>query len=87
MFKHILEDMKLLRLEMPEKLVRATEHIPDMAGRRLKSCGIRDSPHDSDGSVYFRIASFSRLWQAFQDRLLRHPSRRVRVDQDEYEEG
>jgi cysteinyl-tRNA synthetase len=52
-----LEDCELLRLEKAERLVRATEHIPDMvqAIRRLSDSGYT---YRSDGSIYFRIASF-----------------------------
>lgn len=52
-----LDDIKLLRLETPEMLVRATEHIPEMvtAIERLSDKGYT---YESDGSVYFRIAKF-----------------------------
>ncbi len=55
--KAFLEDCSKLRLESPEKLVRATEHIPEMvdAIERLSATG---HTYSSDGSVYFRIASF-----------------------------
>ncbi len=52
-----LEDARLLRLQQPERMVRATEHIPEMgdAIRRLEATGFT---YRSDGSVYFRIAKF-----------------------------
>jgi cysteinyl-tRNA synthetase len=51
------EDMASLRLERPEFVPRATEHIPEMIDlvRRL---GERGHTYQADGSVYFRIASF-----------------------------
>ena len=52
-----LEDSAKLRLERPERLVRATEHIAEMAEliRRLSEKGCT---YKSDGSVYFRISCF-----------------------------
>jgi cysteinyl-tRNA synthetase len=55
--KAFLEDTAALRLERPERLVKATEHIADMVGviRKLTE---RGCTYESEGSVYFRIASF-----------------------------
>jgi cysteinyl-tRNA synthetase len=53
-----LEDMKTLRLEKPEKLVRATEHIPEMAEFIQKLVQKGFAYRAEDGSYYFRIASF-----------------------------
>jgi cysteinyl-tRNA synthetase len=52
-----LEDCRTLRLERPEVLARATEHIPQMAQAIGK---LADTGHtySSDGSVYFKIATF-----------------------------
>jgi cysteinyl-tRNA synthetase len=51
------EDMAALRIERPERMPRATEHIPDMIDliSRLEQ---RGHTYSADGSVYFRIASF-----------------------------
>jgi cysteinyl-tRNA synthetase len=51
------EDMTALRIERPEHMPRATEHIAEMIGliERLRQ---RGHTYDADGSVYFRIASF-----------------------------
>jgi cysteinyl-tRNA synthetase len=53
-----LEDMLTLNLEMPEKLVRATEHIGEMAEfiKQLEEKGF--AYRTEDGSYYFRIAKF-----------------------------
>ncbi len=52
-----LEDMRSLNLEMPEELVRATDHIEDMVAliERLTKKGFT---YPSDGSIYYRIAKF-----------------------------
>src|SRR5215467_1144462 len=53
-----LEDMHTLNLERPEQLVRATEHIQEMAEfiQKLEQKGF--AYRAEDGSYYFRIASF-----------------------------
>jgi cysteinyl-tRNA synthetase len=55
--KAFLDDCATLRLEQPERLVRATEHIREMADaiHKLEESGYT---YRSDGSVYFRIAKF-----------------------------
>ncbi len=52
-----LDDCATLRLERPERMARATEHIPEMAAAIHK---LEDEGHTyrSDGSVYFRISTF-----------------------------
>jgi cysteinyl-tRNA synthetase len=51
------EDMATLRLERPEEMPRATEHIPEMIAliERLRA---RGHTYEADGSIYFRIATF-----------------------------
>jgi cysteinyl-tRNA synthetase len=53
--KAFLDDCATLRLEQPERLARATEHIKEMADaiHKLEDDGYT---YQSDGSVYFRIA-------------------------------
>ena len=55
--KAFLEDAAALRLERPERLLRATDHIADMVAliQRLTAEG---HTYSSDGSVYFRISTF-----------------------------
>jgi cysteinyl-tRNA synthetase len=51
------EDLATMRMERPEHVPRATEHIPEMVdliGRLIA----RGHTYTADGSVYFRIASF-----------------------------
>jgi cysteinyl-tRNA synthetase len=52
-----LDDSALLRLERPEKLVFATDHIEDMSQFIEKLAASRHT-YASDGSTYFRIATF-----------------------------
>jgi cysteinyl-tRNA synthetase len=52
-----LEDARALRIEVPEILPRATEHIPEMVAlvKRLEGRGLT---YSRDGSVYFSIGRF-----------------------------
>src|ERR1043166_6309236 len=52
-----LEDCAALRLERPERLTPATEHIEDMVAA-IERLGEASHTYHSDGSVYFRIATF-----------------------------
>jgi len=52
-----LEDCQALRLERPERLVRATDHIQDMV-EAIEKLSQANLTYRSDGSIYFRIASF-----------------------------
>ncbi len=52
-----LEDIRTLRLETPEHLVRATDHIEDMV-RLIERLGEKSLTYSSDGSIYYRIAKF-----------------------------
>lgn len=81
--KAFLDDSALLRLERPERIVRATEHIQEMieAIRGLEANG---HTYQSDGSTYFRIASFpqyGRLSRLHMEGM----QAGARVDVDEYE--
>ena len=55
--KAFLDDSQLLRLERPERLARATEHIQEMA-QAIQALTDKGFTYCSDGSIYFRIASF-----------------------------
>ena len=52
-----LEDCAKLRLERPERLVRATEHIHEMI-QAVETHTDKGVTYSSDGSVYYRIANF-----------------------------
>ena len=52
-----LEDTAALRLERPERMVKATKHIPDMV-HAIEELGARGYTYQSDGSVYYRISKF-----------------------------
>jgi len=52
-----LEDMATLRLERPEHVVRATEHIGEMV-ELIQQLGAKGFTYESDGSTYYRIARF-----------------------------
>jgi cysteinyl-tRNA synthetase len=51
------EDMAALRIERPEHMPRATDHVPEMIDliSRLQA---RGHTYSAEGSVYFRISSF-----------------------------
>ena len=52
------EDLEALRVQRPEQIARATEHIPRMVDliQRLAAAGA--AYQTDDGSWYFRLASF-----------------------------
>ena len=51
------EDMAALRLQRPEHMPRATDHIPEMIAL-VERLTARGHTYAAEGSVYFRIASF-----------------------------
>ena len=80
-----LDDCAALRLERPEKLVRATEHIADME-KAIHGLGEKGFTYTSEGSVYFRIANFPEYGKLSKiDFGGMRPG--ARVDQDEYEKA
>lgn len=52
-----LDDAATLRLERPERIVLATDHIPDMV-QAIQKLAERGHTYVSDGSVYYRISTF-----------------------------
>jgi cysteinyl-tRNA synthetase len=56
--KAFLEDSALLNIERPENIVRATEHIPEMAHFIHDLADKGYAYRAEDGSYYFRIAKF-----------------------------
>ena len=51
------EDTAALRLERPERIVKATDHIQDMV-TAIEKLGVGGYTYASDGSVYYRISKF-----------------------------
>ncbi|MFN7994417.1 MAG: cysteine--tRNA ligase [Bryobacteraceae bacterium] len=83
--KAFLDDCALLRLETPEHVVPATEHIHQMADaiERLTAAG---HTYQSEGSVYFRIASFPGYGKLSHNDFSGIRAG-ARVDVDEYEKA
>src|SRR6266581_106506 len=50
-------DRKLLNLETPEFLVRATDHIPEMI-KLVQTLAEKGYTYQSEGSIYFRVEKF-----------------------------
>ena len=77
------KDCHLLRLERPEKIPAATDHIPEMI-RLIQSIEAAGLTYENGGSTYFRIAN----WQEY-GKLSRLDVSGIqpgaRVDQDEYD--
>jgi cysteinyl-tRNA synthetase len=83
--KAFLEDCAALRLEPPERLVPATEHIDDMAAA-IEKLAAGDHTYTSDGSVYFRIGSFPGYGKLSHNDFSGNMAG-ARVDVDEYEKA
>jgi len=82
---HFWEDADALDIERPEVTPRATDHIPEMVALigRLMKCGCA---YHSDGSTYFRIASFPRYGVLSGNKLAGNiAGGSARVEADEYE--
>ena len=79
-----LEDMDLLSLERPERLVRATEHIQEMAGFIAALVEKGFAYRTEDGSYYFSIAKFPEYGK-LSKKDFTGMEVGARVDVDEYE--
>lgn len=78
-----LEDSATLRLQRPERIVRATEHIDEMVAA-IQALTANGHTYVSDGSTYFRIATFPQYGRL--SRLhFEGMQAGARVDVDEYE--
>ncbi len=77
------EDMATLRMQQPEHMPRATDHIQDMIAL-VERLTARGHTYTADGSVYFRIASYPEY-----GRLARLDAAGIqdgaRVDSDKYD--
>jgi cysteinyl-tRNA synthetase len=79
-----LDDMQAINIERPDKIVRATEHIPEMAHL---IAGLRDRSvayQAEDGSWYFRIAKFPQYGK-LSKKDFSGLETGARVDVDEYD--
>ena len=80
-----LEDCKSLRLESPERWTPATKHIDDMVAA-IERLSATNHTYESDGSVYFRIASFPGYGKLSHNDFSGNIAG-ARVDVDEYEKA
>ena len=78
-----LEDTAALRLERPERIVKATGHIPEMVAA-IQTLEQRGYTYVSDGSVYYRIAKFPSYGKLSHNDFSGIRSG-ARVDVDEYD--
>ncbi len=77
------EDMAALKMEMPEHFPRATDHIADMTSL-IERLIERGHTYSADGSIYFRIASFSEYGRLARLDIAGMQTG-ARVDTDKYE--
>jgi len=80
-----LEDSAALRLQRPERMVKATEHIPEMV-RAIEQLAERGFTYPSDGSIYYRIAKFPDYGKLSHNDFSGIRSG-ARVDVDEYDKA
>jgi cysteinyl-tRNA synthetase len=83
--KAFLDDCETLRLERPERLTPATEHIDDMV-QAVERLSAGNHTYTSDGSTYFRIASFPGYGKLSHNDFSGNMAG-ARVDVDEYEKA
>jgi cysteinyl-tRNA synthetase len=82
--KAFFEDLDSLRVERPEIIARATEHIPKMVALIQKLAAAGAAYQTEDGSWYFRLASFPDYGK-LSKKDLSGMEDGARVDLDEYE--
>jgi cysteinyl-tRNA synthetase len=78
------EDLESLRIERPEQIARATEHIPQMVELIEKLAATGAAYKTEDGSWYFRLKSFPEYGK-LSKKDLSGIEDGARVDVDEYE--
>lgn len=79
------EDSAALRLQRPERVAKATEHIDQMVGA-IKHLEEKGCTYTSEGSTYFRIASFPEYGKLSHNDFGGIRSG-ARVDVDEYDKA
>ncbi|MGD0630837.1 MAG: cysteine--tRNA ligase [Terracidiphilus sp.] len=82
--KAFFEDLESLRVEKPEIIARATEHIPRMVELIQKLAAAGAAYQTDDGSWYFRLAAFPEYGK-LSKKDLSGMEDGARVDVDEYE--
>jgi len=80
-----LEDSAALRLERPERLVKATEHIDEMV-HAIEELDRGGFTYRSDGSVYYRISKFPEYGKLSHNDFSGIRAG-ARVDTDEYDKA
>ena len=80
-----LDDCRTLRLERPERITPATQHIDEMA-LAIQRLGESSHTYSSDGSVYFRISTFPEYGKLSHSDFHGNIAG-ARVDVDEYEKA
>jgi cysteinyl-tRNA synthetase len=65
-YRAFIRDLKSLNIKLPDIMPRATNHIPEMVNLIKGLIKKRFAYKTSDGSVYFKIAKFSRYGQLAQ---------------------
>ncbi len=76
-------DCSLLKIQTPEKVVRATDHIHDMA-KMVEGLILKGYAYHKENSTYFRISNFKTYGRLSRINISGIKSG-ARVDQDEYE--
>jgi cysteinyl-tRNA synthetase len=79
-----LDDLETLKVQRPEQLARATEHIPRMVELIQKLAAAGAAYKTDDGSWYFRLAAFPEYGK-LSKKDLSGMEDGARVDVDEYE--
>jgi cysteinyl-tRNA synthetase len=79
-----LEDLDALRVQQPEQIARATEHIPQMVKLVQKLAAAGAAYQTEDGSWYFRLSAFPEYGK-LSKKDLSGMEDGARVDVDEYE--
>lgn len=79
------EDCALLRLERPERVVKATDHVHEMA-EAVATLTAKGCTYVSEGSTYFRIATFPEYGKLSHNNFEGIISG-ARVDVDEYDKA
>ena len=79
------DDCAILRLERPERIAKATEHIPEMVAA-IEQLTAKGHTYTSDGATYFRIATFPEYGKLSHNNFEGILSG-ARVDVDEYDKA